>query len=107
MTTQLGLLDIRFEREATMVTRRVAGEIILVPITRRIGEEAALYTLDEVAAFLWERLDGQQTGRDLITLLESTYTVERGQAEQDVQTFLTHLQHIEAIHPVTTSTVGG
>ncbi len=105
MTASLDLLDILFEKEQTLVTRRVAGEVILVPINQRMGEEAALYTLDEVAAFLWEKLDGRHTGRDLIQTLEATYTVKHEQAEQDVQVFLERLKKIEAIRPVTTSTV--
>ncbi len=93
------LLNIRFERQPTMVSRRVAGEVLLVPVTRRMGEEAALFTLDEVAAFLWDQMDGHHTGRDLIQALESNYAVENGQAEQDVRTFLDQLQSVEAIRP--------
>ncbi len=102
MTNPTDLLDMRFEREPTMVTRRVAGEIILIPVTRRMGEESALYTLDEVAAYLWERLDGQHTGRDLIEVLESAYTVEREQSSQDVRTFLEQLRLMQATRPAGT-----
>ncbi len=102
MKSETDLLDIRFEREPTMITRRVAGEIILIPVTRRMGEESALYTLDVVAAYLWERLDGQHTGRDLIEVLESAYTVEREQSAQDVRTFLEQLQSMQATRPAGT-----
>jgi len=102
MTPAADLLNIQFEKQSTIVTRRVAGEMILVPITRRMDEEAALYILDEVAAFLWEQLDGRHTGQDLIQMLESAYTVERHQAEEDVQTFLAKLKEIDVIRPVTT-----
>ncbi len=92
-------LDVRLEHEPTIVTRRVADEVILVP-TERMGDDAALFTLDDVAAFLWERLDGRRTGRDLISALESAYTVEPGQAEQDVREFLERLTSIQAIRAV-------
>ena len=92
-------LDVRLEHEPTIVTRRVADEVILVPTTR-MGDDAALFTLDEVAAFLWERLDGRRTGRDLISALVSAYAVEPEQAEQDVRTFLTQLESIQAIRAV-------
>lgn len=94
-------LDSRFERQPTMVTRRVAGEVLLVPITRRMEEEASLYTLDEVAAFLWDRLDGHHTGRELVEALKAAYVVETAQAEQDVRHFVEQLTSIEAIRPVT------
>ena len=100
MTIAADTLDIRFERRSTMVTRRVAGELILVPITSRMGEEAALYTLDEIAAFLWDRLDGTCTGRDLVAALESAYAVGKTEAAQDVRVFLEQLKAFEAIQPV-------
>jgi hypothetical protein len=95
MTTS-DLLDALFEHEPTLVTRRVADEVILVP-TRLTGEDAALFTLDEVAAFLWERLDGRRTGRDLVNALEAAYQTGHEQAEQDVRTFLEQLRSIQAI----------
>ncbi len=100
MTIAADMLDIRFERRSTMVTRRVAGEVILVPLTPRMGEEAALYTLDEIAAFLWDRLDGTCTGRDLVAALGSAYVVDQARAEQDVQVFLGQLRALEAVQLV-------
>ena len=100
MNTETNLLDTQFERQPEMITRRVAGEVILVPITRRVGEESCLYTLDEVAAFLWEGLDGQQTGRDLIEKLKAAYPGSVAQAEDDVRMFLEQLKAIQAVRPV-------
>ena len=99
MTIAADMMDIRFERRSTMVTRRVAGEVILVPLTPRMGEEAALYTLDEIAAFLWDRLDGTCTGRDLVGALGSAYVVDQARAEQDVRVFLEQLKALDAIQP--------
>ena len=96
------VLNIRFEHEPAMVSRLVAGEMILVP-TQRMSEEAALYALDDVAAFLWERLDGQRTGRDLMAALEADYNTETGNVEQDVRIFLEHLTSIGAIRPASSS----
>jgi hypothetical protein len=91
------LLAIRFARNPSVVNRRVAGETILVPIERQIDKEPVLYTLDETAAFLWDRINGQQTGWDLVDALAARYDVERTQAERDVRTFLEQLQGIGAI----------
>lgn len=90
------LLEARFEPHPSIVTRKVAGEIILVPVSGRITEPC-LYTLDETAAFLWEQLTGKPTGLDLIQALESNFSVEKEQAETDVQAFLEQLQSIGAI----------
>ena len=80
-----------------MVTRRVAGEVILVPVTQKMDKEASLYTLDEVAAFLWDEINGERSGRDLMKLLQEAYDVGKEQSEQDVQTFLEQLESMDAV----------
>jgi len=92
-------LDIRFQRRSTMVTRRVAGEIILVPIVRQVKDDPSLFTLDEVAAFLWDQLETRPTGSELVRKLHSVYDVAPEQAENDVRQFLKQLQDIDAIEP--------
>lgn len=95
------LLDIRFEKDPTLVGREVAGEFILVSTAERLsGKGPDLYTLDAVAAFLWGRLDGKATGRDLIASLREVYEVDPGRAEKDTRVFLEQLKEIEAIRPV-------
>ena len=93
-------LDLCFERQNAIVTRRVAGEVILVPIDRRIPGEPSLYTLDPVAAFLWESLDGRETGRGIAGRLQEIYEVDSNQAEADVRLFLEQLLSIQAIRSV-------
>lgn len=96
--TEQDILGIPFQRQPTLVTRRVASEVILVPVTGRMAQqEASLYTLNETSAFLWERLDGKRTGRELAQELKGVYEVEATQAESDVRNFLTQLQEIEAV----------
>lgn len=97
MTTH-NVMEVPFEPHPSMVTRKIAGEIILVPVGNGI-KEPCLYTLDEVAAFLWERLNGSNTGQTLAKELLSTFAVEKEQAEMDTQAFLQQLQSIEAIRP--------
>jgi len=97
--TEQNILEIPFRRQSSIVTRRVAGEVILVPVTGRMGQEASLFTLNETSAFLWERLNGRRTGWELVQELKATYEVEDAQAELDVRTFLNQLQEISAIDP--------
>ena len=97
MNASTGQLDIKFEKNPSVVTRKVAGETILVPISRSIGNEPCLYTLDDTAAFLWERLDGHRHGRDLARELTLSYEVSPEQAETDVQAFLEQLKSVELI----------
>ena len=94
---EASLLETKFEKKREMVARRVAGEIILVPIKREIKEDPCLYTLDEIAAFLWEKLEHGSTGNDLIKALLSEYSISEETAAVDVQKFLEELLAIEAV----------
>ena len=90
-------MDAPFQPHPSIVTRHVADEAILVPVTGRMAQEASLYTLNETSAFLWERLDGKRTGRDLVKEFMEAYEVEGAQAELDVRKFLAQLEEIGAI----------
>ncbi|HVO33748.1 MAG TPA: PqqD family protein, partial [Elusimicrobiota bacterium] len=95
--TETEILNGAFQKQPHMVTRRVAGEIILVPVVRQVDAEASLFTLDDVAAFLWERIDGRRTGGELAAELQQAYAVDAATAGADVGRFLAQLQDAGAI----------
>lgn len=97
MEYQIEMLQTTFERDPAMVARRVAGEIVLVPIKPKISGDPSLYTLDEAAAFLWEKIEQGVTGQDLIEELLSRYEASQEQANQDVRNLVEELLSIEAI----------
>lgn len=99
-------MEIRFAKNPGVVTRQVVGETILIPLTKKMGEQACLYTLDETAAFLWERLDGQASGRDLALALKTAYEIDLERAEADVCLFLEELRSVNAIELASGSRAG-
>ena len=62
----------------------IGGEKMAVPITVNDGGLAGLIRLNEVGAFLWEKLQGGTTEADLVKALTSEYDVK----EADVKKFL-------------------
>ena len=76
-------LDTRFTCERGIVARRIAGETILVPVTRR-AHEMALFTLNEVGTFVWERLDGRLPLSALVPEIVASFDVESGSAAADL-----------------------
>jgi len=77
-------------RAPGVIARRIAGETILVP-SRRRAREMALFTLNEVGTFLWERLDGRRGAATLARDVAETFDVGAEQAERDVRAFLVAL----------------
>ena len=91
------ILDNHYLSHPSIITRQVAGETILVPVSRRVSSEPALYTLDETGAFLWQRLNTGASGRALVESILASYAADRAQVEQDVRQFLAELIAIEAV----------
>ena len=86
-------------REEGILSRRIAGETILVP-TRRRAREMALFTLNEVGSYLWERLDGQTSESDLVAQLVRDFEIDAESAAEDTALFLRDLRSAGCVREV-------
>jgi Coenzyme PQQ synthesis protein D (PqqD) len=92
-------LDEIFVRSDRMVGRRIAEEYLLVPIVGRAADVEAIYTLNAIAAFIWERLDGETPGKAMIRAIAERYDVNDETAMADYLAFIEQLQSIQAVVP--------
>lgn len=90
-------LDAVYARSERMVGRRIADEFILVPLAGRGADIDALYNLNRVGAFIWERLDGSTTGSELIQALVESFEVDADDATRDYRAFIAQLESIQAV----------
>ena len=79
--------------------RRIAGEYVLVPLVTHGADLDAIYNLNAVGAFIWERLDGRTPGARIVQALTESFDVEPDQAEADYLGFVARLQDLGAIEP--------
>ena len=94
------ILEAYLARSPNVVGRRVGGEFILVPIVDRGVDASAIYSLNDVGTFIWERLDGQTSGQALVGALVEAFEVDATRASADYEAFVTQLRSVGAIHPV-------
>jgi hypothetical protein len=91
----------RFARSGGIVARRVAGELILVPVDARssdvVAKAADLYALNDTGAELWDALDEPRSAPELARILMSDFDIAHAQATKDVEAFLTDMLQIGAI----------
>ena len=87
----------RYRRDPEIVCRRVAAEVILVPIRKNV-REVGIYRLNEVAGFVWDRLDGTRTIEDLAQEIAEVYAVDEAAARRDVDTLLAKLSRMGGVH---------
>lgn len=78
-------LDAIYVPSEDIVAREIEGEIIIVPLVAGIGDmEDELYTLNETGQAIWDRLDGQQSLRDVVEALSTEYEAPAGMIQEDV-----------------------
>jgi hypothetical protein len=90
-----------YARSERMVARQISGECILVPIVGRGADVDSIYTLNRVGAFIWEHLDGEHTGEQVVDLLVERFMVDRPTARDDYAAFVEQLLSIHAVSEIT------
>jgi hypothetical protein len=86
-------------RSPRIVSRRIAGELVLVPLVTHGADLDAIYNLNAVGAFIWERLDGRASGDAIVAGLAETFEVESAQAAADYLAFVSRLVDLGVAAP--------
>lgn len=86
-----------YKKEGTFVTRKIAGEVILVPIRSNIGDVDSLFTLNDVAARIWEEINGSKSVSDIYKIILAEYETDKSQIEKDINIFIEQLKDVKVI----------
>ena len=73
------------------ILREIAGDYIIIPTGNTILEFNGLITVNEVGAFLWNKLQQEITFEELTAAVLDEYDVTKEEAEKDIQEFLEQL----------------
>ena len=76
------------------VLREIAEEYVVVPIGEEAEKVKGLLSLNAVGAFLWKKLETEQTEEDLVKALTDSFDVEESTAGQDLSRFVAELERI-------------
>ena len=90
----------RFIRNADLVSRNVAGETVVVPICRGVGDLDAIFTFNGVGTSLWVLLAEGRTEAELSNFVAQRFAVGAEQAQLDVRNFLAELQEAGLVQTV-------
>jgi hypothetical protein len=86
-----------FSKDPNIVSRKIAGEYILVPIRQSAGDLDSIYTMNAVGGRIWELLDGQRSVSDLKDIIVEEFDVSLEEAEEDIKTFLDQLMSMNVV----------
>ena len=85
------------EIKKELIKREIAGDTILVPVGKTVLDSNGLFVLNELGAFLWDRLPDAQDADALLAAVLEEYEVSAEEAAQDIAAFLERLRQLEII----------
>ncbi|GAB4309281.1 MAG: hypothetical protein Kow0090_23060 [Myxococcota bacterium] len=82
---------VEYRRKKEFISRNIAGEVIVVPISGDTAILEKVFGFSETAAFLWNELANPQPVDSLVARLQQDYEVDGETAKRDVEEFLKRL----------------
>lgn len=76
------------KRKDGFVLQSIADEYLLVPVGEEMNRMKGIVQLSESGAFLWRKMETNQTLETLTDALTAEYKVDRETALKDVKAFL-------------------
>jgi hypothetical protein len=90
----------RYVRNPDFVYRWIVDEAVLVPVCRRVTDTRCLYTLNEVGAFVWERLDRPTAPAELQAAILDEFDADPRIVAQDLGDYLEGMVGIGAVRRI-------
>ena len=87
----------KYYRNPDFIFRNVAGEAVLIPLMKNVADLEAIFTLNEVGAFLWNHMEDPITLDSLKIILMDEFDVDLDVAEDDLCHFLSELLDLHII----------
>lgn len=79
-----------YGKNPDIVSRRIAGELFLVPIRGKMADMKGIFALNSVAGYVWEEFGGKKLDEIRSNVIR-TFEVEKEQAEADLREFIGEL----------------
>jgi hypothetical protein len=94
------LLESCYQKTDHFVSRRIAGEAVLVPLRLPKMDTDHIYALNETAASAWALLDGNLSLSAVVEQIVADYEVEEAEAAQEVLSLVHELVAMGALEQV-------
>ena len=80
------------------VFQAIAGEYIIVPVSKEADRLNGIIKLNESSAYLWKLLSlNNYTQQELVDELIKEYSINEQQAQEDVNSFIREIQKLGCI----------
>lgn len=89
-----------FKKAPDLVTRKVGGEAVIVPVRNRVGDLESVFTLNDVALRIWELVDGRSSVDDIAAAVVTEYDVDAATAAADARELFSRLAEAKLVEEV-------
>lgn len=89
-----------YVRSDAVVSRVIAGETLIVPISKGVGDLASIYSLNPVATTIWEAISHPRSKSEIVQVIAQEFETENTQLESDVETFLVEMTSVGLVTEV-------
>jgi hypothetical protein len=89
-----------YVRSQSVVSRPIAGETLIVPIRKGVGDLASIYSLNPVASAIWSTVQSPRSMDDIVDAVQGEFDADAGQIRQDVTAFLQEMSSAGLIDAV-------
>ena len=93
-------VDDTYQRSPDIISRRIRGEAVLVPIRQRVGALDAIFALNDTASAVWAGLDGQKTLRQVLAQVTAEFEVDEAEASRDLLEVIAAMAAVGAVTQV-------
>ena len=80
-----------YVRSTAVVSRVIAGETLIVPIRKGVGDLASIYSLNRVGSRVWNAIADPRSAEEIARTLEEEFAEDGQVIARDVQSFLDEL----------------
>lgn len=86
------MLQAIYSKNAKVIKRKIADELILVPVGKALATEQKIFSLNPVGEFIFDRINGKATLQEILQDLLAEFSVTKEQAEADILQFIDNVQ---------------
>ncbi|MFC1848890.1 PqqD family protein [candidate division CSSED10-310 bacterium] len=92
-----------YQKSEQVISRKIAGEVIIVPIRGNLADMQRIFSLNPVAEYIWQHLDGEMQIEELQQRVIDYFDVSEEQATLDLHEFVVQLLEANLISEVSKS----
>ncbi len=93
----MNLTDQKVVRSKNFIFRQIVEEMVLVPIRQNVADLDSIYTLNELGAFIWGKLESPRSYTEIEEAIQADFDVDVETVRTDLQTFMEELARIGAV----------